>query len=235
MNESDRKERIRQNYLSVVDEVAVAAQASGRQPSDVTIVGVTKYVDAATTADLVDAGCGSLGENRPQVLWQKAESEELKDQPVQWHMIGHLQRNKLRRLMRYAPMIHSVDSRRLLEAVAKEAGEIDQAVDVLLEVNISGDDAKTGLSPDALLELLQEDRGPLVRIGGLMAMAGMGTDQGAARKQFADVRMLRDKLAASTGNPLANLSMGMSGDFKEAIAEGATLVRIGSRLFDGVL
>lgn len=235
MSDTEHRERIAQNYQAVLEDVALATKQGGRQSHDVKIIGVTKYVDAATTAALVHAGCHSLGENRPQVLWQKAESDELASQAIDWHMIGHVQRNKLRRMMRYQPMIHSVDSQRLFDAIGGEAALANQKMKVLLEINISGDDSKTGLSVEALRDLLQNEPHPQVSICGLMAMAGLGSDQSTAREQFAKVRRLRDQLAAESGNPLEELSMGMSGDFAEAIAEGATMVRIGSRLFEGVL
>ena len=184
---------------------------------------------------LLDAGCASLGENRPQVLWQKAESPEFESRSIDWHMIGHVQRNKLRRMLRYRPMIHSVDSPRLFDAIATETAEFEQPLKVLLEVNISGEDAKTGMSPETLAELLLSDPVPGVQVCGLMAMAGWGTDADEAQRQFAKVRELRDQLSADSGTKLPELSMGMSGDFGAAIAEGATMVRIGSRLFDGVI
>ena len=235
MTTPEIRQRIRDNFIEVVDEVAAEAKKSGRAADEIKIIGVTKYVDAATTAALVDAGCETLGENRPQVLWSKADSPELAGKPIQWHMIGHLQRNKLRRLMRLNPLIHSVDSSRLLEAIAQEASTNGKPVDVLLEVNISGEEAKTGLAIEELESVLQQVDDSLVHVNGLMAMAGWGSDQAEARAQFAKVRELRDRMALATGNPLRELSMGMSGDFAEAIAEGATMVRIGSRLFAGVI
>lgn len=227
-------DRIVANWKTVVGEVADAATAAGRSASDVKIIGVTKYVDAATTAALVAAGCHDLGENRPQVLWDKVKSE-LIDASVRWHVIGHLQRNKVRRTLRHAPLIHSVDSGRLLKSIATESVAINQSTDVMLEVNISGDDSKTGMDASELSLLLQDLPSSGIRVIGLMAMAGWGTEPDQARQQFAQVRALRDQLAEQVGNPLSELSMGMSGDFAAAIAEGSTMVRIGSRLFEGVM
>ena len=226
--------RIATNWQSVQSDVADALRHAHRERNQVKIIGVTKYVDAPTTALLVDAGCQALGENRPQALWQKAESDGLSGRMIDWHMIGHVQRNKLRRLLRHRPTIHSVDSQRLLDALHQEAAANDNPVQVMLEVNISGDESKTGLAPSHLLELLERADESSVRIVGLMAMAGWGTSAGEARKQFSCVRELRDRLAKKSGNPIHQLSMGMSGDFREAIAEGATMVRIGSRLFEGI-
>ncbi|NND99244.1 MAG: YggS family pyridoxal phosphate-dependent enzyme [Pirellulaceae bacterium] len=235
MTESDKRQRIAANWQQIQSEVDSAIAAHNRPKESVLIIGVTKYVDAEATAMLLDAGCRHLGENRPQVLWQKAESDAMKSRAVQWHMIGHVQRNKLRRLLKHQPLIHSVDSTRLLAAISKEAMSQQQTIRVLLEVNISGDDSKTGLTADAIGKLLADGTPPAIEITGLMAMAGWGTDTDAARRQFAQVRHLRDNLSQQFQLPLTELSMGMSGDFVEAIAEGATMVRIGSRLFEGVI
>ena len=226
-------ERISQNWQSVVADVQQAAQSSGREPDSVQIVGVSKYVDVATTAMLIHAGCRLLGESRPQNLCQKAG--QLDDSSIGWHLIGHLQRNKVRRVLSHASCIESVDSARLLDAIDQQSKQLDVVTRVLLEVNISGDEAKTGLSPTELPDILQTLPRAGIQVEGLMAMAGWGTDPSAAREQFAETRKLRDRLSQQMGLALPELSMGMSGDFREAIAEGATIVRIGSRLFEGVL
>lgn len=236
--DAELQARLAENWHAVESAVADAAIAARRDPSSVTIIGVTKYVDADVTAGLVAAGCKNLGENRPQVLWQKAESgliDGAADAPVQWHVIGHLQRNKLRRTMRHRPMIHSVDSDRLLAAISDQASEAGFTADVLLEINIGDEDAKTGLSRTDLESLLGDLPRPSVNVVGIMAMASLGSDSSQARRQFAETRALRDELQTKFGIALPHLSMGMSGDFVEAIAEGATMVRIGSRLYDGVV
>lgn len=235
MNESEKRERIIANWQQVQSDVNDATKLANRDPDSVRVIGVTKYVDAETTAMLLDADCPCLGENRPQVLWQKAESDAFVDKSPQWHLIGHVQRNKIRRVLRHRPMVHSVDSQRVLKALSDESVVAECSTKVLLEVNISGEESKTGMNADQLTELLVADTWPNIEICGLMAMAGWGTSGDIARKQFAQVRELRDELAKRSGNPLAELSMGMSADFTEAIAEGATMVRIGSRLFEGLL
>lgn len=238
-NTRETAERIRQNWERVNGQVREAMIDAGRGRDQVLVIGVSKYVDVPTTRMLLDAGCSDLGESRPQTLWQKAasitpEGSEGRRTP-RWHMIGHVQTNKLRRLLRHEPLIHSVDSERLLRAIDAEATHQQRQIDVLLEVNISGDENKTGLSPQALRELLLIDELASVRVLGLMAMAGWGTGSAEAAAQFHDVASLRDDLQRSTGRRLAELSMGMSGDFPEAIAAGATMVRIGSSLFEGVI
>ncbi len=231
--------RIADNWQAVLDDVQQAARAAGRDRADIQIVGVTKYVGVEATAALLAAGCHQLGESRPQQLWQKAEAAEL-GASVHWHLIGHLQTNKVRRTLQYRPTIHSVDSSRLLRAIDTEAAARQIEVPVLLEVNVSGDASKTGLPADVLEPMLAEHRrgresgAAGAQLRGLMAMAGWGSSAPEARRQFAQLRQLRDHLQRQTGIAFPELSMGMSGDFVEAIAEGATLVRIGSRLFAGV-
>ncbi len=234
MIDSRMNQRLKENWDRVKHEVRQAALDSHRDPDDVEIVGVSKYVDAETTLALVHAGCHALGESRPQQLWEKAEALAL-GMEVRWHLIGHLQRNKIRRTLRHHPVVHSVDSERLLVSIASEAVAQNQRVTVLLEVNISGDAAKTGFSPLELSRVLGRLPTHGVHVDGLMAMAGWGTERDDARRQFSQTRQLRDELAKQSGIPLATLSMGMSNDFVEAISEGATMVRIGSRLFDGLL
>jgi hypothetical protein len=227
--------RIAENLARVGERIAKAAQRSGRQASEVTLLAVTKYVSLDVTAQLVAAGCYDLGESRPQDLWSKAAA--LDNASIRWHLIGHLQRNKLRRTLPLVSLLHSVDSARLLEAIQSEAVLAGRVPDVLLEVNISGDPTKTGLPIDDLPALL-ERAGQLgnVRVRGLMGMASLEGGVDVARRDFARLRELRDRLApgCSPQVSLAELSMGMSGDFEAAIEEGATIVRIGSALFEGL-
>ena len=228
---TDPATRIAENYAQVMRDIAAACEETGRDPESVRLIGVTKYVDAETTAMLVRAGCEDLGENRPQVLWQKSESG-LVDDSVRWHMIGHLQRNKVRRMLRRPVFIHSIDSQRVAETIGEESMAADRITDGLLEINISGEEAKTGLLPDQAREILAA--GPIegLRWRGLMAMASRTTE---AREQFAEVAALRDSFENQFELALPELSMGMSGDYAEAIAEGATMVRVGSSLFEGIL
>ncbi|MFG0289770.1 MAG: YggS family pyridoxal phosphate-dependent enzyme [Rhodopirellula sp. JB044] len=240
--------RIKENWSRVCDEVSLAASQSGRSLSEVRVVGVSKYVDAEITGLLVEAGCHDLGENRPQALMQKAKwfgsTQAEQASKIRWHQIGHLQRNKVRRLVGLQPLIHSVDSERVLEEIHREAMAQSLLVEVLIEVNVSGEEAKTGLPAEQTAGLFErhatrvasagtQDAG--ARVSGLMAMAGWGTDPQAAQPQFARLRELRDQMRGLTGWELPELSMGMSGDYQAAIAEGATMVRIGSSLFRGVL
>lgn len=226
---------IAQNVATVRQRIADAAARSGRTPDQITLVAVTKYVAPEVIRHVVAAGCTNLGESRPQQLWDRAAA--LADLTmICWHMIGHLQRNKARRTLPLVGMLHSVDSAALLEIVDRLAAETDRRLPVLLEVNVSGDLTKHGMAPSAvepLLALLPQYAHLDVR--GLMCMAGIEGDQSDARREFASLRELRDRLARHlpSGVSLDDLSMGMSGDYEVAIEEGATIVRVGSALFEG--
>ncbi|QDU55570.1 YggS family pyridoxal phosphate-dependent enzyme [Aeoliella mucimassa] len=230
-------DQVAKNLAEVLERIADAASAAGRDPSEVTLVGVTKYVGAAPAAELAKAGCRYLGENRPQQLWDKADDPAFASLDVDWHMIGHLQRNKVPRTVALSSLIHSVDSERLLAAIDKAAAELGKRQPVLLEVNCSGDSSKHGFTADALKEFVPKlDEFPTVDVLGLMTIASGDRQLSTAADNFRELRTLRDELqqVAPQGVELWELSMGMSGDFEIAIAEGATLVRVGSALWQGV-
>lgn len=229
--------RIKSNLAAVHERIAGACRLAGRDPAEVRLVAVTKYVDAATTAATRQAGCLDLAESRPQAIWEKAAA--LAEAPVRWHLIGHLQRNKIRRTLPLLGVLHSLDSLRLLAAVEAEADPTEIACcDVLVEVNLTDDPGRSGAvktDVPALVAAAAAARG--VRLVGLMGMAGHPDAAAAdARRDFARLRVLRDELTRSLPTPdlLRELSMGMSGDFEAAILEGATIVRIGSALFEGL-
>lgn len=233
---SDLTSRIAENVAEVRGRIAEAAARSGRAAEQITLVAVTKYIGPAEIRALVEAGCTELGENRPQQLWEKAEA--VQDLPVRWHMIGHLQRNKVRRTLPLVEMIESADGPRLVAAIDRIAGEFSRRVPILLEVNVSGEAAKHGFQPAAVEPLLEELAGfGNVEVRGLMCMAGLEGGSQTARGDFAKLRRLRDRLRENCpqGVALDELSMGMSGDYEVAIEEGATILRIGSVLYRGVL
>ncbi|HPM82076.1 MAG TPA: YggS family pyridoxal phosphate-dependent enzyme [Candidatus Anammoximicrobium sp.] len=232
---SNLEQRIADNVARVRQAIAEAAARSGRRADDVTLIAVSKYVGTAEIDALLAAGCRDLGENRPQDLWRKAE--QLRDRPIRWHMIGHLQRNKARRTLPLVTMLHAGDSWRLLEAASQHLQQSQQTLDVLIEVNVSGDEAKHGFGPEEVEPLLpQIAQLAQLRVRGLMAMARWGGTPDDARRDFVRLRELREGLAVSCPPQISlhELSMGMSGDFEVAIEEGATLVRVGSALFEGV-
>lgn len=228
---------VRANLARVRERIARACDAAGRSIEEVTLVGVSKYVDAAKTAALFEAGCHELGEARPQQLWAKADAPELRDIEVRWRLIGHLQRNKAERTVACAHSIDSVDSRRLIVAIDKAAAASGKRLRVLLEVNCSGDPEKHGLKPDDAPGLLAElGDFPNVEVLGLMTMAAREGGEAVARANFAKLRELRDELLRllPEGHSLDQLSMGMSGDLEAAIMEGSTHVRVGSALWAGL-
>lgn len=228
---------IASNLARVQDRIAIAAEAAGRSPSDITLVGVTKYVGASETAELVRAGCTELGESRPQQLWEKAADEQLRSAAVRWHLIGHLQRNKVNRTLPLTALVHGVDSPRLLKAINTAAAGNPTPQQLLLEVNCSGDSEKHGFTPDALREFApQLGDYQAVEICGLMTMASREGGEKSAREAFALLRDLQGELQPLVPDSvkLRELSMGMSGDFEAAIAEGATMVRVGSALWEGI-
>jgi len=231
---------LRDNWLKVTDQVAEACLAAGRQPHNVRVVGVSKYVGPELAWQLAQAGCSLFGENRPQSLWDKVAyfaSQPHLVTPIQWHLIGHLQRNKIKRTLPMISLLHSLDSLRLAQAISQEATLLERILPVLLEVNVTQDASKTGMTVSQLEELLDHhEHLPGIKICGLMAMSSLAVDAQTAQREFEQVRELRDQLQSSYGQGLAlnELSMGMSGDFRAAIAAGATLVRIGSNLWQSL-
>jgi len=243
---NDVPQRLRENLATVRGRIEEACRRAGRPAGDVRLVGVTKYVSADLTAALLAAGCEDLAESRPQTLWTKAEALAGLTPPPRWHLVGHLQRNKVRRTIGLVTLLHSLDSLRLAEAIDAEAAvqrrlcDGGRPCDVLVEVNLAGDPGRTGVAePEVEPLLVALGTLPHIRVRGLMGMASVpeGPEAGAmARRQFARLRNLRDRLRERFGGdgPLAELSMGMSDDFEEAILEGATLVRVGSVLWEGL-
>jgi pyridoxal phosphate enzyme (YggS family) len=231
-----RAEKIRENYLQVLRDVAEVASAAGRNPETVRVVAVTKYVDLADTRALVEAGCVDLGESRPQNVWEKAPQLP---PSVRWHLIGHLQRNKVRRTLPQVHLLHSLDSMRLTEELTKEASSLDMSIGVLLEIRIAQDASKTGMAPEDATQWLEryvadERLRNRVRLQGLMGMSSLGADVSQVRREFASLRTWMETWNQRYALAMTELSMGMSQDFAIAIAEGSTVVRIGSRLFEGL-
>jgi PLP dependent protein len=226
-------ERLKANLDEVRGRVAAAAGRAGRDPGSVTLVAVTKKTTPEWVRALVELGATDLGENYPQELWRKAE--ELGPLPSRWHLIGHLQGNKAKRTLPLVRTIHSVDSLKLLRALDGLASEMGDPPAVCLQVNASGEGAKHGWDPEAVLadaEAIAECR--RIPIVGLMTMAALSPTAEEARPAFASLRRLAGEMRRRTGLALNELSMGMSNDFEVAIEEGATLVRVGSALFEGV-
>ncbi len=228
------RETLRANLFEVQERIAKAAERSGRASNSITLVAATKYVSQDVIHELIDLGWHDLGESRPQQLWDRAAQF---DKRVRWHFIGHLQRNKVARTLPLVHLLHSVDSLRLLTAIDAEAAAQQLTPEILLEVNISGDAAKDGFPPDEVEAALTAAAGlKHMQVCGLMGMAGLDVEADVTRQQFRTLADLRERLERSTTgrHVMRELSMGMSGDFEIAIEEGATIVRVGSALFEGL-
>ena len=221
---------IRERLARVREEIDGALERSGRKPDEVRILVASKYYEPAQISVLKDAGVDLLGENTAQDLVRK---QEVFGDHFEWHFIGHLQRRKVRIVVPRVHLIHSVDSVRLIEEIAKRAQE-GTAVEVLFQVNVSGEDSKYGV-PEGKVEALLEaaaGTGGRVRARGLMTLAPLVEDPEDVRYVFAKLRAIRDRLRPSWSPhfDLSELSMGMSSDYEVAVEEGATLVRIGRTL-----
>ena len=224
---------LERNLQSVESRIQLACAQAGRLRNEVTLCAITKYVDATTAGLLAELGVTDMGESRPQVLWEKAACLP----QVRWHLAGHLQRNKVERTIKLAHLIHSVDSERLLLALEDEARRQDRIVPVLLELHMTDEETKSGFTEDQWKSLpglaVNFQR---VHIQGLMGMAALHSTPEQARQVFARLRQLRDQWQHQFAplHELRELSMGMTNDFEQAILEGATIVRIGSALFEGM-
>lgn len=229
------EDQLQRNLQQVRQRIAQAARQCSRSPHEICLVGVTKYGPPPLARALVQQGLFDLGESRPQELWRKAEV--LADLPVRWHLIGPLQSNKVRRTLPLVHLIHSVDSLRLLAVLEEEAARLGRPVPVLLEVNLSGEAAKHGFWSEEMPAVVEQlARYPHVQVRGLMTMGPREGGLDAARRAFAGLRTLRERLRplCPPSVTLDELSMGMSEDLEVAIAEGATIVRVGSALFTGL-
>ena len=237
------------NLTALRLRMAAACLSCGRDLNSVQLIAVTKYAQPEWIEGLISLGLTQFGENRPQQLAER----QARWPQLQWHLIGHLQRNKVKTVLGTTALTHSVDSLRLAERLAEESVQwnrlpaghsSDQTtgwkplpLPILCEVNVSGEASKDGFDPadlraswDQLVAL------PGLEVRGLMTMAPLSDDPAAARPVFARLRHLRDELQLRSPDSvkLPDLSMGMSGDFEIAIQEGATLIRVGSRLFEGL-
>jgi len=232
-------EALAQNRAQVLDRVAKACRAAGRDPREVRLVAVTKSAGPELAAELFALGSIDLGENRVDELERKATWFRGRGLSARWHFVGHLQRNKARRVLRLAHEIHAVDSRALLETLLRQAREEDARPGIYLQVKLAPEESKGGLAPDEVAELVRLARDartlPLL---GLMTIAPLLAEEGearrAARATFEALAELARSLptdAFAGGYP--RLSMGMTGDLEEAIAAGAHVLRIGSALLAG--
>lgn len=218
---------IAERLAGIHSRIREACAAAGRPAAEVLLLAVSKTFPAAAVKEAYEAGQLDFGESRQQEASPKIASLPA---AIRWHFIGGLQRNKARKVLEEFGTIHSVDSLRLAGHLDRIAGETGKHPDIYLEVNVAGEPSKAGFSPGELLENAAALTGlRALRIQGLMSIPP--DDPGEARRWFAATRALRDELRARTGLSLPGLSMGMSGDFEQAILEGSTVVRVGSAIF----
>jgi len=243
------RRKLSDNLKRIRERMAAACERRGRRPEEVRLVAVTKTVEVDVVRSAIEAGLLDLGESRVQELIRRAgmirehlnrrRSMERTDAPAdpRWHMVGHLQRNKVRMLLPWVEYIHSLDSLRLAVEISEEAVRINRVIPVLMEVNVSGEKSKFGLAVGAVPHLAENIRTlPGIRIIGLMTMAPYSENPEDARPHFVRLREVFEDMRAERilGPEFRELSMGMSGDFEVAIEEGATMVRVGTALFEGV-
>jgi len=219
------------NYRTIMSRIAQAAIRSGRKPSDVKLLGAAKSQTADAIAAAIAAGVALIGENYVQEAKQKKERIA---SSVEWHMIGHLQRNKAKAAVGLFDVIESLDSLELGKALDREGRERGKVIRVFVEVNLGGEESKSGIDKSELAAVLQGLAAlPNLRIGGLMTVPPLRADPNDVRPYFRELRELREKLTELRlpNVDLAELSMGMTHDYTIAIEEGATIVRIGTALF----
>jgi len=216
-------ENFRHNLDAVRERIERAAERAGRRAQDVLLIGVSKTVPAERIRLGVEAGLGALGENRVQ---EAREKIKILGRPVPWHLIGHLQTNKVRDALELFELIHSLDRLELAREIEKRAGDPGRVVDTLLEVNVAEEPSKSGFAPDAVGAALETIGGMThLRVRGLMAIPPIVERAEDSRPWFQALRRLAERQG------LKELSMGMSADFEVAIEEGATMVRVGTAVF----
>ncbi|WP_430882866.1 YggS family pyridoxal phosphate-dependent enzyme [Fusibacter sp. JL216-2] len=225
---------VKENLDDIKENIKQACEKTGRNAEDVTLVAVTKTVESEVMNASIDYGVKIVGENRVQEIRRKFEDVK----PVSWHQIGHLQTNKVKYIADKVDMIHSVDSLKLAKEISKRANQHDRTIDILLQVNIAGEEQKFGIDESELPELIHEvSQLPSVQVKGLMLIAPFAENPETVRpifrrmKEIFDLTKNRIYNGDYTNIEMQYLSMGMSGDYVVAIEEGANMVRIGSGIF----
>lgn len=226
---------VRMNVVENIDlvrnRIAAACRKTNHNPDGIKLVAVTKTVGVEAIEEVLAGGVTMVGENRIQEAWQKFQ---LVESYAEWHMIGHLQRNKVKQCLRFAQTIQSVDSVRLAREIHVQAEKLARSIEVLIQVNTSGEASKFGFTPDdvgdALAEIAQLSR---LKVKGLMTIGAFSPDEKVVRASFVRLRALRDSLQENLlpAVELKELSMGMTNDFEIAVEEGSTMIRIGRSIF----
>lgn len=222
---------IQKNIEEVLDRVKKAASASNRNPDDVQLIAVTKTIDVLSINKALDHGIVHIGENKVQEIISKYDEI---NSSVKWHLIGHLQRNKVKYIIDKVDLIHSLDSFRLAQEINKKASDIGRIIECLLQINISGEETKYGLTAEETIVLLKEiNQFENIKIVGLMTMAPHSDDKEETRVHFKALKDLSEDITLMNLDniDMKYLSMGMSNDFEVAVEEGANLIRVGSAIF----
>jgi pyridoxal phosphate enzyme (YggS family) len=225
---SDPHESIRESLARVKERIGRAAERARRDPAEVTLVAVSKTFPIDIVQSAIDAGATDLGENRAQELREKFSAL---GEAVRWHFVGPLQTNKVRLVVGIAALIHSVERVDVAEVISRRAVAMDGVQDVLIEVNLSGEETKHGISPERAVKLACEVHAlDGVKVVGLMTMAPFSDEPENSRPFFRALAQLRDEITSAVPGATA-LSMGMSRDFEIGVEEGATIVRVGEAIF----
>lgn len=222
---------IRENLRSIKEEISGAAKTAGRNPEDITLVAVSKRHPPEAISSIVQAGHFDIGENYVQEAEEKQSA--LNDPAIRWHFIGQIQSRKAKYVAGNFHLIHAVDRIKLANALHSQATEMDLTQPVLVQVNISGEETKAGIAPEDINKLVEHifTNCNQLDLQGLMCMPPVFDQGEAARPYFAKLRKLKEEIEQRLGTYLPHLSMGMSGDYFQAIQEGSTLVRIGTNIF----
>ena len=222
---------IRENVQFARNKIAEACRRSGRKSEEIELVAITKTVDVEQINEAIEAGIRVVGENRVQEAWRKFQEVGEK---VHWHMVGHLQINKVKRVLQFADMIHSVDSVYLAREIQTQAKKLDRTIEILIQVNTSGEESKFGLEPEATIGAIEEvSTLPNLKIKGLMTIGAFLSNPEDVRPCFKLLHDLKDRVneRGITSVEIGTLSMGMTNDYDIAIEEGSTMVRVGTAIF----
>ncbi len=223
---------IKENIDSILERTAAAARRSGRNPEDITVIGVSKTVDAERAREAVEGGLINLGENRVQELVSKYE--QLSDINVKWHLIGHLQKNKVKYIIDKTVLIHSVESLELANEINKRALKHNMTANVLIELNIGEEESKFGIGEESVYDFVKAmEQFDNIKVLGLMTVAPFSENPEDVRWVFRKMKEIFDKISDMKliNTEMKYLSMGMTNDFEIAIEEGANIVRIGTAVF----
>ena len=222
---------IAENIRAIRSRMAAAAERAGRRPEDILLIGASKMNGAPACREAIAGGVDALGENRVQEMTEKLAQHAYDGAPL--HFIGHLQRNKVRQVVGAVALIHSVGSQALLEEIERQAAKREIVQDVLLEVNVGGEESKSGFDPDEVTRAAEQARTlPHVRVRGLMTIPPIQREPHGNLPFFAKIARLYVDISRNLyDNEFTYLSMGMSDDFEDAISAGATMVRVGSAIF----